>query len=56
MKTNKKEAKKKLKEKLDMYNQAGGRREPMPRPTVFRDKSKYDRNRQKARDRMECMA
>lgn len=52
---NKKEARKRLQEKLDRYNQARPR-EPMPRPAVFKDRSKYDRNRQKARDRMECMA
>lgn len=48
--------KKKRKEKLDMLNRAGGRKEPMPRPAVFKDKSKYDRNRQKAENRRYCMA
>lgn len=42
-------------EKLDLINRSTERR-PMPRPTVFRDKSKYDRGRQKALDRRECMA
>lgn len=42
----KREAKRKKKEKLNMINMSTERR-PMPRPAVFRDKSKYDRNRQK---------
>ena len=27
------------------------RKEPMPRPTVFKDKSKYDRNRHKKQNK-----
>ena len=27
---------------------AGGRRTPMPRPTVFKDKTTYDRNKMRA--------
>ncbi len=47
--------KKKRQEKLDLINRSTERR-PMPRPAVFKDKSKYDRNRQKANDRKLCMA
>lgn len=50
----KREEKKRKQEKLDLINRSTERR-PMPRPTVFRDKSKYDRGRQKALDRRECM-
>ena len=46
----KREEKKRKQEKLDLINRSTERR-PMPRPTVFRDKSKYDRGRQKALDR-----
>ena len=38
------------KTKLDILNQTRDR-DPMPRPTVFRDKKKYDRNISKAEDR-----
>lgn len=51
----KRAAKKKLEQKLDLINRSTGRR-AMPRPAVFKDKSKYDRNRQKAENRRECMA
>lgn len=37
---------------LDTINQTR-ERTPMPRPTYFRDESKYDRNRQKQMDRKE---
>lgn len=37
---------KNIQEKLDLINRSTERR-TMPRPTVFKDKSKYDRNRQK---------
>ena len=40
------------KTKLDILNQTRDR-EPMPRPTVFRDKKKYDRNILKDEDRKE---
>lgn len=53
--TDKRQEKKKLQEKLDLINRSAGRR-PMPRPAVFKDKSKYDRKRQKRIDRHECMA
>lgn len=46
---------KKVQEKLDMINRSTGRR-PMPRPAVFRDKTKYDRNRQKDETRRACLA
>lgn len=51
----KRQEKKKLQEKLDLINRSADRR-PMPRPAVFKDKSKYDRKRQKRIDRHECMA
>lgn len=51
----KREEKKRKQEKLDLINRSTERR-PMPRPAVFRDKSKYDRSRRKAFDRRECMA
>lgn len=51
----KREEKKRKQEKLDLINRSTERR-PMPRPAVFRDKSKYDRGRQKALDRRKCMA
>ena len=38
----KREEKKRKQEKLDLINRSTERR-PMPRPVVFRDKSKYDR-------------
>ncbi|WP_154523014.1 hypothetical protein [Porcincola intestinalis] len=38
------------KTKLDILNQTRDR-DPMPRPTVFRDKKKYDRNILKDEDR-----
>ena len=38
------------KEKLDMLNQTRDRT-PMPRPAVFRNKKKYDRNAVKEEDR-----
>lgn len=44
-----------LQAKLDLIARSTERRE-MPRPTVFRDKSKYDRNRQKNDFRRECCA
>lgn len=44
-----------LQAKLDLIARSTERRE-MPRPTVFRDKSKYDRNRQKHDFRRECCA
>lgn len=44
-----------LRKKLELINMSTERRE-MPRPTVFRDKSKYDRNRQKQDFRHECFA
>ena len=40
------------KTKLDILNQSRDR-EPMPRPVVFRDKKKYDRNAVKKEDKME---
>lgn len=49
----KREEKRKRKEKLDMINMSAGRR-TMPRPAVFKDKSKYDRGRQKA-DLRKCI-
>ncbi len=44
-----------LQEKIDLINRSTERRE-MPRPTVFKDKSKYDRNKQKQSFRRECFA
>ena len=38
------------KTKLDLLNQTRDRT-PMPRPAVFRDKKKYDRNSAKEEDR-----
>ena len=43
---------KKDKEKLDVLNQTRDRT-PMPRPAVFRNKKKYDRNAVKDEDRKE---
>ena len=40
----------KIKTKLDILNQTR-ERSPMPRPTVFKDKKKYDRNLMKDMDR-----
>ena len=42
----------KRKTKLDTLKQSR-EREPMPRPTVFRDRKKYDRNLLKDMDRKE---
>lgn len=47
--------KKKVQEKLDLINRSTERR-IMPRPAVFKDRTKYDRNRRKAPDRKECCA
>jgi len=44
--------KKSRKAKLDILNQTRDRT-PMPRPAVFRDKKKYDRNAIKDEDRKE---
>lgn len=44
-----------LQEKLDLINRSTERRE-MPRPAVFKDKTKYDRNRQKQSMRREYVA
>lgn len=41
---------KETKRKLDAIKHSRGR-VTMPRPTVFKDKTKYDRNVQKKRDR-----
>ena len=41
-----KEKKEEIKTKLDMMNRSAGRT-PMPRPAVFKDKTKYNRNRAK---------
>ena len=43
---------KKDREKLDVLNQTRDRT-PMPRPAVFRNKKKYDRNAVKDEDRKE---
>ncbi len=40
------------KAKRDIFNQTRDR-DPMPRPTVFRDKKKYDRKTMKDEDRKE---
>ena len=37
----------KIKRKLDPLKHAGERKAPMPRPTVFADRTKYNRNREK---------
>ena len=44
--------KKNSEEKLDILNQTRDRT-PMPRPAVFRNKKKYDRNAVKDEDRKE---
>ncbi len=41
--------------KLELIAMSTERRE-MPRPTVFKDKSKYDRNKAKQSFRKECFA
>ena len=48
----KKERRRKIKAKLDLMARSAGRK-AMPRPAVFRDRTKYDRNRQKTKDRRE---
>ncbi len=35
------------KRRLDLFKRAGERKAPMPRPTVFADRTKYNRNREK---------
>ena len=45
-------ARRKGKTKLDILKQSR-EREPMPRPAVFRDRKKYDRNLLKDMDRKE---
>lgn len=52
---NKVERKRRVQEKLDLINRSTERR-PMPRPVVFKDKTKYDRNRRKSDDRKLCYA
>lgn len=46
----KKEHRRKIKAKLDLMARSAGRK-AMPRPAVFKDRTKYDRNRQKIEDR-----
>ena len=41
---------KEVQEKLDAFNHSRPR-EMMPRPTVFKDKTKYDRNKRKNDER-----
>ena len=41
------------KQKLNLYSKARGRLQT-GRPTVFKDKTKYDRKRDKKRIRKEC--
>lgn len=43
---------KETKRKLEAVKHARGR-VTMPRPTIFKDKTKYDRNQRKQRDREE---
>ena len=50
----KKASRRKRKTKLDILKQSR-EREPMPRPAVFRDRKKYDRNLLKDMERKELM-